>query len=71
MRPARRLELGHVAAVELEVLGVGQRVTHVAGEPDRDDPVLAAPHEQRLALQLAQTGPERVGILEVDVPRRG
>ena len=46
MRLARRLELGHLPAVELEVLGFRERLADVAGEGDRHEPVLPAPHEQ-------------------------
>jgi rhodanese-related sulfurtransferase len=45
------LELGHVAAVELHVLGRRQLLADVAGEGDRHHVVLAAPHEQGLGLQ--------------------
>ena len=51
MRLARRLELRHVPAVELDVLRARQRLAHVAREGDRHEPVLLAPHEQRLVLR--------------------
>ena len=58
VRLPRRLELRHVPAVELDVPRARQRLAHVAGERDRDEPVLLPPDEQRLVLQRAQPGPE-------------
>ena len=74
VRLPRRLELRHVPAVELDVPRARQRLAHVAGERDRDEPVLPAPDEQRLVLQSAQPGPEAVvalRLVEVDVAQRG
>src|SRR5207245_1736680 len=64
---ARALELGDVAAVELQLLGVGKGVRDVPGEGRGDEPVVAAPHEQGRRPQRAQPGPEAVlalGLLE-------
>src|SRR3954465_3446115 len=60
LRLARALELRHVAAVEREVLGLRQRLAHVALEGDRHDRVAAAPHEERRYAQLGQPRPEAV-----------
>jgi hypothetical protein len=42
----RRLELRQMPAVELEMLRAGKRLADVAGEADRYEAVVAAPHEQ-------------------------
>ena len=72
---ARALELGDVAAVELEVLGRRKRIAARAGEADRHEAVLATPDEQRFGgLSDAQPRPEPIGavrLLEVDVARGG
>src|SRR5947209_12721583 len=68
------LELRHMPAFELEVLGMRQRLPDMSGEPDRDDRVPAAPNEQARRLQAWQPGPEPVRsarLLEVDVSGRG
>src|SRR6185436_11620186 len=74
VRLARALELRHVAAVQLEVLGLRERLADVAGEGDRDERVLATPDEERWRVQRRQAGPEAVRavrLLEVDVARGG
>src|SRR5512144_484589 len=67
---ARQLDLRDMAAVELQVPRARQRLGHVAGERERDEPVAPAPHEQRLRVERAQARPEAgvaVRLLEVDV----
>src|SRR5688500_10951722 len=67
----RALELGHVAAVELDVGGLGEPLADMAREADRHERVATAPDEQRLGRERLETLPEPRGILEVDVARRG
>lgn len=45
----RSLELGDVAAIELEVAGGRQHPLHVLHEADRHERILAAPNEEGLA----------------------
>src|SRR4051794_34288901 len=74
VRFARALELGHVPAVELEVARARKRIGDVAGEADRHERVLAAPHEQRRRAGLAPAGPETLvprGRLNRGPPGRG
>src|SRR4051794_35262134 len=54
------LELRDVAAVELDVLGGGQRLGHVPREADRDELVAAAPEEERARRALLEPVPEPV-----------
>src|SRR5580704_9186417 len=74
VRLSRQLDLGYVAAVELELTSVRQRFGDVARKGARDEPVALAPDEQRIGTQIAQPCPEAVravGLLEVDVARGG
>jgi hypothetical protein len=74
VRLARSLDLRHVPAVELDVAGRRERLLDVPPEADRDERVLAAPHEQRLVRHAAQALPETgvaVRLVEVDVAGDG
>ena len=66
MRLRRPLELGDVAAVELDVLGRRERPAHVLCEPDRDQLVATAPEEQRAWLDRLEAAPELLALIEVD-----
>ena len=71
---ARPLELRHVAAVELEVLGGGERRADVAREADRHErgpcgPTRTAPRRRARAGGVQK--PFAVRLLQVDVARRG
>src|SRR5438876_994984 len=62
------------AALEDDLLGVGEPLRDVALEAGRDEPVAGAPHEERGRLELGQPGIEAAaaeGAFEVDVARRG
>ena len=70
MRRLRALELGDVAAVELEVDGTREGALDVTHERDRDEDVLAAPDEERIGTEPLEPGPEAllaVGLVAVDV----
>src|SRR5437764_8269897 len=74
MRLAWPFDLGHVPAVELEMLGVGKGIGDMLRERDRYELVSTSPHEQRIALQCLQPRPEAViavRLLEVDLTGRG
>src|SRR5919197_927324 len=61
-------------AVELDVPGGRERPLDVLHEADRDERVLAAPHEQRLVGHAAQARPQpavAVRLVEVDVAGDG
>src|SRR5207248_10879280 len=55
---ARRLDLRHVSAVELDMTSPRQRLGHMPREGDRDEPVASTPDEQRVGLPTAQSRPE-------------
>jgi len=64
------LELGDVAAVELEVDSARECALDVTHEGDRDEDILVAPDEQGGRAELLEAGPEAllaVGLVEVDV----
>src|SRR5947208_12613091 len=71
---ARRLDLRHVSAVELDMTSPRQRLGHMPREGDRDEPGASTPDEQRVGLQTAQSRPEAAlpgGLLQVDLARGG
>jgi len=63
-----------MAAVQLDVAGLGQCALHVAAKADGHERVVEAPDEQRVGRELGQARPEAVvsvRLVEVDVARRG
>src|SRR5581483_3199474 len=71
---SRTLYLRHVAAIQLAVARVGDRVGDMPLEADGHEPVPSAPDEQRVGLKPSEAGPEAVRavrLVEVDVPGGG
>ena len=58
MGRARRLQLGHVATVELDVARRRQRPLDVLHEADRDELVVPSPDEQGAAGEVLEPRPD-------------
>src|SRR5438045_425878 len=52
------LQLGHMPAVELQVLGLWERLAHMLGEPDRNQPIALAPDEHARWHEAGQSRPQ-------------